>query len=178
MGLQALSRQSPYAYMRILRSAMDVDRFRAILRACREAVGETQKTLAVKTGATGTRPVNSMTISEIETGAIIDPGIVTVSRLVEAMGLTLSAFFAQIETGHASSTHVQPVPLLTGQVAGADTVPQTAAALQALAVANADIAETLKEIAKGVGITRQPRRQTTRTRTKKPTPSKVRRKTG
>ena len=62
----------------------------------RELVGS-QARLSARTKQTGKIPINKMTISEIETGANADPGITTVARLVEGMGLTLSSFFARIE---------------------------------------------------------------------------------
>lgn len=42
-------------------------------------------------------PVNAQTIKNIEDGLARDPGIVTISRIVESMGVALSAFFAEIE---------------------------------------------------------------------------------
>lgn len=78
--------------------SMDMDRFREVLRRSRKERGISQGALSTLTESSGTAPVNPMTISEIETGAITDPRIMTVARIVEAIpGLTLSSFFARIE---------------------------------------------------------------------------------
>src|ERR1051326_2120382 len=90
-----------YASAHIVRG-VDVKRFREVLRKARE--GELLRAgklgrpaLSKLTAATGTTPVNAQTIKNIEDGINVDPGIATVSRIVEAMGLSLSEFFLQIE---------------------------------------------------------------------------------
>jgi transcriptional regulator with XRE-family HTH domain len=99
---------------------MDVARFRERLRELRKQLVGTQAELSALTKREETdTPVNLMTISDIETGAIADPGIVTVARIVEAIpGLTLSSFFAQIEALKTSSVDGQNQPH-TDIVAGA-----------------------------------------------------------
>lgn len=78
---------------------MDFERFRAVLRELRKELVGSQGELSALTKINETdTPVNTMTISEIETGAIADPGIITVIRLIEALpGVSLSSFFARIE---------------------------------------------------------------------------------
>lgn len=93
---------------------MDVHRFRAALREYREALvgGQAQLSALTETTDPEVPPINVITISEIERGTTANPGIITVARLVEAMpGLTLSAFFRHVETGHPSvSLSEQPPP--------------------------------------------------------------------
>lgn len=95
--------------MRVYSLSMDVGRFRERLRELRKKHVGSQAELSALTKRDETdTPVNLMTISEIETGAIADPGIVTVARIVEAIpGLTLSAFFAQIEGLQSAATDEQ-----------------------------------------------------------------------
>lgn len=104
---------------------MDFERFRAVLRELRRELVGTQGDLSALTKINETdTPVNAMTISEIETGAIVDPGIITVVRLIEALpGVSLSSFFARIEglpnavgLGHNSGS-------LTPQDSDDDAIP-------------------------------------------------------
>lgn len=75
---------------------MDSDRFRKVLCECRGKLSQGDLSTMTKT-ADNPVPVSPMTISAIERGATRDPGLLTVVRLVEAMGMTLSSFFARIE---------------------------------------------------------------------------------
>jgi transcriptional regulator with XRE-family HTH domain len=80
--------------------AFTMERFREVLRAEREArVGGREK-LADKTG------INKTTIQNAEIGPDI-PGIDTVARLVEGIGLTLPSFFEQIEALQAGTAEAQ-----------------------------------------------------------------------
>lgn len=91
-----------------------MERFREALRDERERrVGAREKHAALA-------GVNKGTIQRAEVGPDI-PGIDTVARLIEAMpGLTLSSFFAQIES-------LQDPSLQSGSVAGDTTSPPLAA---------------------------------------------------
>lgn len=128
-----------YAHVRISSASMDVERFRQTLRGLRKQLVGSQAALSALTkGGENDTAVNTMTISEIETGAIADPGIVTVSRIIEAMpGLTLSSFFAQIEglhlpdePGQDATPPAEQVPNATPPVA---TLAESTFALEAIA---------------------------------------------
>jgi transcriptional regulator with XRE-family HTH domain len=74
-----------------------IESFRATLRELRLEVVGSQKKLSERTKKSGAKPIAAMTISEIETGANAEPGILTVARLVEGMGISLALFFAEVE---------------------------------------------------------------------------------
>lgn len=83
---------------------VDVERFRETLRKLRQnevpngrgmKVGRPALSKLTDRGAA--RPVNSQTIKNIEDGRIVDPGLVTVARIVDALGLSLTEFFAHVE---------------------------------------------------------------------------------
>lgn len=100
---------------------MDIGRFREVLRAYRKELVGSQGALSELTKKGNAPPINIMTISEIETGAIADPGIVTVARIVEALpGLTLSEFFRRID---ALPDRVVPEPPEVSSDSGAQTLP-------------------------------------------------------
>lgn len=104
---------SPYT----ARVAFDIAAFRSVLRAARkEHVGGRNK-LAAKVG------LAKSTIQNAEMGPDI-PGIETVARLVEGMGLTLSSFFAQIEglPTDAPAKQDQPIPSGLSMVTDDDEV--------------------------------------------------------
>jgi hypothetical protein len=88
--------------MRIV-PCVNLERVRAELKAAREGIGLRQgpkigrPALSRMTQAGFDKPVNSQTIKNIEDGRIADPGIVTIARIVEALGLTLATFFARVE---------------------------------------------------------------------------------
>lgn len=89
---------------------VNMDRFRLELKAAREGRSALRRGerlgrpgLSKRTKTDQGTAVNSQTIKNIEDGLIADPGLVTVARIVEAMGLTLSQFFAQIEGLPAAS---------------------------------------------------------------------------
>lgn len=90
MGLYNLRLEATYNADRMV---FKMAAFRALLRVEREArVGGRDK-LAEAAG------VNRTTIQNIETGPDM-PGIETIAKLIEAMpGLSLSAFFLELETG-------------------------------------------------------------------------------
>lgn len=78
---------------------MDEERFRATLRELRKRLVGSQGKLSTRTKTSDdVTPIAVMTISDIETGHIKDPGLFTIARLVEAMpGMSLSKFFMQCE---------------------------------------------------------------------------------
>ena len=76
---------------RRLYCGVDLADVRRVLRAERTRLRLSMDELAEKSG------VNGSTIHDIETNADGKPQLTTVARLVEGMGLTLSAFFARIE---------------------------------------------------------------------------------
>lgn len=100
---------------------VDIVRFRRVLKEAREGKSPLRRgpkmgrpalsklTASEEPGAPP--PVNSQTIKNIEDGLNKDPGIVTVARLVEGLGLTLSSFFAQIEVLKTAATDEQNDPL-------------------------------------------------------------------
>lgn len=94
--------------------AMDVELFRERLRELRKRLVGSQGDLSARTKTdTDETAINPQTISDIETGAIKDPGILTIARLIDALpGMTLSEFFAQIEgnSDSASVRETEPVP--------------------------------------------------------------------
>jgi hypothetical protein len=81
-------------------------------------------------------PVNSQTIKNIEDGRIADPGIVTIARIVEAMGLRLAEFFAQVEG--------RPLSATAGTATGGPLIPSDAAQRIGSAVTTA-IEEALQQ---------------------------------
>lgn len=82
-----------YAYT----PSVDMNAFRTAFTECRLQSGLTQKQLSELTKAEGLPAIGVQAVSDIETGATKDPGTLTISRLIEAMGLTVSAFFLQME---------------------------------------------------------------------------------
>lgn len=99
-------------------SAVNVRLFRELLKQARE--GKALRTgklgrpaLSKLTAGTGPKPVNPSTIKNIEDGKNADPGIATISRIVEAMGLTLSSFFARIERQTESDLLDSAIPRRT-----------------------------------------------------------------
>lgn len=94
---------------------VDVDRFRndvrAALRAAREgtALRQGQKygrpALAKATKTAGHKNVNAQTIKNIEDGVTVDPGLVTIARILDALKIPLPDFFAHV-TG--ASLRVDP----------------------------------------------------------------------
>ena len=93
MRLEGLQLSSIYS------GGVDAERFRSVLRECRERTVKTQEALSAATADEEEKiaPIDTQTISNIERGVTKDPSILTVARLVEAMGLPLSEFFLQIE---------------------------------------------------------------------------------
>ena len=81
-----------------LYSSHMIEKIRKDLKRRREALDLTQQELVDLT-ATGDydRPLGKQAVSDIEAGATQDPGIVTVYRLVRALGLTMTEFFAGLE---------------------------------------------------------------------------------
>lgn len=160
--------------------AVNVRRFRELLKQARE--GKALRTgklgrpaLSKLTAGTGPKPVNPSTIKNIEDGKSADPGIATISRIVEAMGLPLSLFFARIE-GQTDSD--LPAWVIEGRTArpleegvphggGRPTVPLSAPALLAAGEAFLETGTRLIDAATG-GKVKPSRRATPRVRRKKP----------
>lgn len=77
---------------------VDMTRFREMFKRLRDERGLTQGGLASLTSDdTGGLVLGSQAISDIETGATKDPGVQTITRLIEVMQMPVSAFFALIE---------------------------------------------------------------------------------
>lgn len=136
--------------------AVDMERFRKTLREQRKKHVGGRPQLAKRTAASGKKPVHPQTIRDIEAGEIEDPGVLTVARLVEAMGLTLSDFFLQFESQtYADSTTPDKVEQTSasqnrGGGGGADTkvsepasVERIQALFEDLSVAFGDMAERI-----------------------------------
>lgn len=85
-------------------SPVDLAAVRAAIRAERTKRKWSLDDLAEKSG------VHRMTIHEVETNAHGKPQLATVARLVEGMGLTLSAFFARIEGLQTTSAVTDNLP--------------------------------------------------------------------
>ena len=79
---------------------MDMTRFRALLRTVRKEQRLSAARLSALTQtAVEPVPIGRSAIYDIEKGITKEPAVQTVARLVEAIpGLTLSAFFARLET--------------------------------------------------------------------------------
>src|SRR3954465_8822609 len=93
-----------------------IDRFRDVLRATREELVGARDTLAEITG------VNRTTIQSAEMGPKV-PKLDTVARLVEGMGLTLTAFFARIDDRPPQDAAVRDVPPLVPEHRGSANEP-------------------------------------------------------
>lgn len=77
---------------------MDMARFGQVLKQVRDERGLSQEALAQRAPtADGEKPISPMTVSAIERGANLNPTISTVVRLIEALPMTLSSFFARLE---------------------------------------------------------------------------------
>lgn len=86
-----------YGSLYTSRVPFDMDRFRAHLRAAREAKKVGRNTIAKKIG------VSQSTIQSAEVGPDM-PGIDTVARIIEAIpDLTLGRFFAQLDAAEPSA---------------------------------------------------------------------------
>lgn len=129
--------------MRIVQS-VNLARVRSELKAAREGTGLRRGpkigrlALSRLTQEGFDKPVNGQTIKNIEDGRIADPGIVTIARIVEAMGLTLATFFARVE-GVDPSRHSTDQE---SELSGGSDVP-TAAERDRLSRVESDIS-TLK----------------------------------
>lgn len=107
---------------------MDVTVFRETLRELRKRLVGSQGELSARTKTDADEtPIDTQTISDIETGASKNPGILTVARLIEALpGVALSTFFAHVEgnTTPASVTSDQnPVTPEGGPADDDETLP-------------------------------------------------------
>jgi len=108
---------------------VDVDRFRGVLKEVR--VGKSPIRQGDKLGrpsvSKATRDafhkiaVSAQTIKNIEDGETQDPGIVTIARIIEAMGVRLSDFFLQVE--EPSAPPVRTPPLASTELPDADPDP-------------------------------------------------------
>lgn len=113
----------------ILPSVFDIKDLRKGLQDLRKHTVGGRPALAKRTKDSGTKPIHAQTIRDIEVGAIDDPGILTIARLVDGMGLTLSKFFTLIEERQTEtdsqlgtkSTTTVPAPNPTEAVHGASS---------------------------------------------------------
>lgn len=76
--------------------AVNGEDFRRVFAEFRKASGLSQRALAARTEG-NPFAVSGQAVSDIEAGATENPGLQTVAVLVEAMGVSLSGFFLQIE---------------------------------------------------------------------------------
>lgn len=104
---------------------MELSAFREFIRHVRETEFGGRAKLQQATG------VNRTTIQRIETDPTYSPGLETVAKLVEAMGLSLSTFFARLESQTSateglihSARRAQNAPL-PKLYAGADDVDRS-----------------------------------------------------